>query len=255
MQETAITLTPELSAHLAQAHVGITEVKNWDLPTLAGAGALRSTAADMLKFAHAAMLACASGSGGGAESPLRDAFRLAFEPRSDMGPKMKIGLGWIIQDVPQGKIYWHNGGTGGYRSFLGVRADGSLGVVVLTNSSSGVDDIGMHVLADQLPFTPRRAGVRLEPALLDRYTGRYQLAPGSLMTVWHRGRHLFAQLTGQAPFFFRADSPTNFRCEEVGAELIFEAAGDGGASALTLGQGGRDQRAPRLEDATGTPPR
>ena len=48
MRETAITLSPALRARLAPGHDGEGNVvPNWDLPTLAGAGAVRSTAFDM----------------------------------------------------------------------------------------------------------------------------------------------------------------------------------------------------------------
>ncbi len=51
MKDTRITLTPEMKARLAVGHdQGLESVENWDLPTLAGAGALRSTANDLLKF-------------------------------------------------------------------------------------------------------------------------------------------------------------------------------------------------------------
>src|SRR6185295_18836852 len=54
MRNTSITMTPWMKAHLTpghdeQGHV----VANWDMPTLAGAGAIRSTSNDMLKFVDA----------------------------------------------------------------------------------------------------------------------------------------------------------------------------------------------------------
>jgi CubicO group peptidase (beta-lactamase class C family) len=51
MDDTRITLSPSQKARLAPGHsVSGDIVPNWDLPTLAGAGALRSTANDLLKF-------------------------------------------------------------------------------------------------------------------------------------------------------------------------------------------------------------
>src|SRR5262249_28646612 len=51
MADTRMTLTPEMKARLAVGHNGaLTPVPNWDIPTLAGAGAFRSTANDMLTF-------------------------------------------------------------------------------------------------------------------------------------------------------------------------------------------------------------
>ena len=54
MESTRITLTPELKARFATGHNRFGEpVRHWDVPTLAGAGALRSTANDMLKYVSA----------------------------------------------------------------------------------------------------------------------------------------------------------------------------------------------------------
>src|ERR1700685_2721492 len=51
MNSTRITLTPEMKARLAAGHdESLKTVENWDLPTLAGAGALLSTAHDMMTF-------------------------------------------------------------------------------------------------------------------------------------------------------------------------------------------------------------
>jgi hypothetical protein len=53
MRRTGITLSPELKSRLAAGHDGLFKpTSNWDLPTLAGAGALRSTANDMLSFSR-----------------------------------------------------------------------------------------------------------------------------------------------------------------------------------------------------------
>ena len=49
MHSTRITLTPEMQERLAAGHDdALKTVANWDLPTLGGAGALRSTANDLL---------------------------------------------------------------------------------------------------------------------------------------------------------------------------------------------------------------
>ena len=49
MSDTSVALTPSLQERLAVGHsVQLRPVANWDLPTLAGAGALRSTVNDML---------------------------------------------------------------------------------------------------------------------------------------------------------------------------------------------------------------
>lgn len=139
MQDTRIVLTPSMQDRLASGHVDTTVVSNWDVPTLAGAGALRSTARDMLVFLSANM--------GLVESDLLSAMRTTHEVRHEAGSSIiQIGLGWHIRVREGHNIIWHNGGTGGYRSFAGFVRETQTGVVVLTNSVSGADDIGMHLL-------------------------------------------------------------------------------------------------------------
>ena len=73
-------------------------------------------------------------------------------------PRLQIAMGWHMSMRPGDReIVWHNGGTGGYRSFVGYDRNAGLGVVVLSNTSTpvGVDDIGMHLLDPRAPlFTP-----------------------------------------------------------------------------------------------------
>lgn len=140
MRDTRISLTPDLRQRLAQGH-GMTgqPAANWDIPTLAGAGALRSTANDMLTFAAAAL----SDTG-----PLANALAQAMRPRRDIAPdgSARIGLNWITSRSGSIDITWHNGGTGGYRSYLGLDPARERAVIVLTNSANGADDIGSRIL-------------------------------------------------------------------------------------------------------------
>jgi len=71
-------------------------------------------------------------------------------------PDMKVGLGWHIMTAGAQPIVWHNGGTVGHHSFVGFRQDGSLGVVVLANSTDSIDDIGMHLLDSGMELAERK---------------------------------------------------------------------------------------------------
>ncbi len=84
MDETAITLTPALQERLATGHAGRFAVANWDFTTLAGAGALRSTARDMLRFLAANL--------GLEASPLDEAMSLSHQPRVTRPDGMQVGL-------------------------------------------------------------------------------------------------------------------------------------------------------------------
>ncbi len=102
MTSTVITLTPALRARLAPGHDAKgAPVPNWDLPTLAGAGAIRSSVNDMLKFAGAAC--------GIQQTPLAAAFAVSQGP---------VRLAWQQSTRFPEPVLWHNGGTGGYMSMM-----------------------------------------------------------------------------------------------------------------------------------------
>ena len=236
MRETAITLTPALRAKIAPGHDAEGRVvPNWDLPTLAGAGALRSTAADMLRFLAANIDSTAT--------PLSRTFRQTHgERHATDNPSMKVGLGWHILARPVGKIVWHNGGTGGYRSYLGFDPARRIGVVVLSNVDDGVDDIGIHLLDETFPVRPppkRRTEVAVDSLVLNRYVGEYEVAPAFHVVVTREAARLFVQATGQQRFPVFGESDSTFFLKVVDAQIRFERDTTGAVRGLVLHQDGQ----------------
>jgi CubicO group peptidase (beta-lactamase class C family) len=172
MNSTRITLSPDLKDRLASGHNGMgLTVKNWDLPTLAGAGALRSTANDLLKF-----LAASSGL---SKSSLSSALLATQQPRKSSGAGRMIGLVWQIET--NSGVIWHNGGTGGYHSYIGFKKDARRAVVVLANSENDIDDIGQYLLGDRAEvedFQPPKVHklAKVEPSIYDHYAGTYNFS-------------------------------------------------------------------------------
>jgi serine-type D-Ala-D-Ala carboxypeptidase/endopeptidase len=157
MSSTKISLEPGDSLRLARGHDPQGRmVRNWDAPTLAGAGALRSTANDMMSLLAAGI----DPPGGLLGRALQQAIRPHFTP--DVG--LELGLGWHISSQIDRRVVWHNGGTGGYSSFAGFDPEQGLGVVVLSNQASPVDALGLHLLDPRYPLPAegvnRRIAVR-----------------------------------------------------------------------------------------------
>lgn len=135
------------SGDVAQGFVYQHRVPAWHFRFTAGAGALRSTARDMLRFLRAQL---EPGS-----TPLAEALRLAQHAHW-RGSRRSVGLGWGRYPLDGGgTLFRHNGGTGGFRSFVGFVPERGRGVVVLSNSAqAGVDDLGLHELdAERYPLT------------------------------------------------------------------------------------------------------
>jgi CubicO group peptidase (beta-lactamase class C family) len=248
MENTRIALSPAMKANLAAGHNDTRQpAANWDLPTFAGAGALRSDARDMLTFIAAHL--------GYVESPLAPAMAAMTKIRRPAGgPQTEIALAWIVAKREGREIFWHNGGTGGYRCFMGYDPKSRVGVVVLSNMSTniGVDDVGMHLLDPSAPLAKLSSltthkEITLDPKIFDRYTGVYQFMPAVTLTFTREGDRMFTQLTGQPKFEIFAESEKDFFLKVVDAQITFETGEGGRATAAILHQNGRDQRAARVE--------
>jgi CubicO group peptidase (beta-lactamase class C family) len=145
MKSTAITLTPEMKERFATGHNDkLAVVPPWDFASLQGAGALRSTANDLLKFLAANI--------GYTKSKLTDAMKAMFETRRETGqPGLGIVLGWHIAKRGAEELVWHNGGTGGYRAFIGYSPKHRRGIAIVSNTSITVDDLGLRLLNPAAP--------------------------------------------------------------------------------------------------------
>ena len=158
---------------------------------------------------------------------------------------MRIGLNWHILNAFGHPIVWHNGGTGGYRSFIGFDDPNKRGVVVLSDQVVAPDDIGFHLLDERAPLTPATAAkvrteIGVDPAVLETYVGVYQLAPNFDIAVTREAASLYVQATGQPKVQVFAESPTEFFLKEVDAQITFEKDSAGKVTRLILHQGGMD---------------
>jgi D-alanyl-D-alanine-carboxypeptidase/D-alanyl-D-alanine-endopeptidase len=254
MPDTGITLSSSMNQRMATGHNAmLVPVANSDLPTpLAGAGALRSSANDMLTFLEAFL--------GYKESPLGPATRAMLEVRRPAG-QATIGLGWIIYSTDGRAIAGHSGSTGGFCSTVGYNPEERTGVVVLSNAStpSGVEDIGLHLLNPKAPLgnpepPKQHTEIHIDPKLLDNYTGRYQVTPNLTFEITREGDRLLAQglarVSGQAmvlpKFELFAEGEKNFFVRVSDSQITFETSPEGRATSLILHKGGRDMPAARL---------
>ncbi|MGO9009917.1 MAG: serine hydrolase [Bryobacteraceae bacterium] len=249
MASTRITLTPEMKARMAAGYnASLEPAKNWDFEALAGAGALRSTANDLITFLGAVL--------GYKKTPLEPAMAAMLEVHLPTTmPNLQQALGWHILQRKDRDLFWKDGGTYGFGSFIGFDPKTKVGVVVLANSfslaSGGVDDIGMHLLDTSLPVAgapaKQRTAVAVDPKILEGYVGRYRLAPTFVITITREDDRLYEQATGQPKVQIFAESEKEFFLKVVDAQITFKTDPQGRATELILHQNGMDQRAPRTE--------
>ena len=246
MEHTSITFTPWMREHLALGHDEQgTVVSNWDIPTLAGAGAIRSTTNDMLKFLDANLHP--------ERGRLQRAMAFAQQERAPAG-NMGIGLNWLRLHASADTIVWHNGGTGGYRTFIGFQPSRKRGVIIMTNTTgAGADDIGRHLLDPALPLTPKpappkqRTAIEVRSEILTAYVGTYQLAPSFAIEVTFKDGALYARPTDQPALRLWPESETEFFLKEVDAQVTFERDAQGKVTGLVLHQGGQASKGAKIK--------
>lgn len=196
-----------------------------DASVMQGAGGLLSNAEDMMRYLLANM--------NPPDNSLGRAMTDAHQPRMDVGRyNMKIGLGWHIRN----KIVWHNGGTGGFRTFAGYEPEKKMAVVILTNSTVGADDLGFHLMDESIPLKKIRKEITVAPSVLQSYVGVYEITPQFQLTVTLENGQLMTQATGQPKFSLHAESETKFFLRVVDAQVEFIRNEQGAIDKLILYQ-------------------
>jgi CubicO group peptidase (beta-lactamase class C family) len=243
MTDTGITFSPEMKERLAKGHAYGSEVSNWDITSLAGAGAIRSTASDMLKFLAA--------NAGDVDSPLKEAMELTHEVAfKNEESNFEIGLGWHYSN--EGSIVWHNGGTGGYRSFAGFRKDDGTAVIVFANTNESIDDIGLHLLNEENKLVSvepisEKPILEVDAAILESYIGTYELTPTFSIEITKEENQLFAQATAQPKFPIYPSTEDTFFLKVVEANVVFHKDGEGKVSGITLNQNGQSPQGKKVK--------
>lgn len=110
-------------------------VEPWANEAVAPAGCARSSATDLAVLLRAML----DGTVPGAD---------ALDPVAAFGRRLRIGAGWLTGPMLRRTVTWHNGGTGGFRSFVGIDRDHGVGVALVSASTRSVDGAAARLLAE-----------------------------------------------------------------------------------------------------------
>jgi CubicO group peptidase (beta-lactamase class C family) len=165
---------------------------------------------------------------------------------------LSVGYGLGFMAARRGTFTWlgHSGAVAGYQAAMYFDRGAQLGVVLFRNVVGGKenpDRLAVDILARLIDAAKQRTEVALDARVLDKYVGRYQLAPTFILAVTREGNALFTQATGQQKFEMYPESDGAFFLKVVDAQITFETDSTGRASTLILHQGGHSQRAQRID--------
>ena len=122
------------------------QVVPWNFDAMAPAAGLKTSMNDLLTFVNANL--------NPPSKNFENAFAEVQQNKVDLffgkgGRATSMGYGWYTSTLSQESnlpVVWTNGGTGGFRSFIGFIKDTNTAVVILSNSANSVDEIGFDIL-------------------------------------------------------------------------------------------------------------
>ncbi len=180
---------------------------------------------------------------------------------------LSYGLGWGLYRSPYGKAFFKEGHDVGWRHYAVCFEKPGTGLLVMTNSANG-EGIFKEVLEtllgnphtpivwegytpySQLPPRPPlkvRTEVELEPKLLDRYVGRYAVAPDVVLAITREGNRLFVQENDEPKQELGAESERHFFSKTADDEYSFLLDAQGRATVMILLTDGKDIPSKRME--------
>ncbi len=213
----------------------------WTFPTdFAGVGGVRSTLDDMVRYVQ--------GQFGGAPKPLDADFRLTHAPVAN-DAKAPIAMHWMLMPLNGRTFLAHEGGTGGFSSFVAFDPQTKFAVVILSDTAlharGGLGSLGLHLLDANVPLGKPDTGEsaakptqELSADELKAYAGEYPLMPDFVLTVRAEAGTLTAQATGQGAFPLAATAKDVFEAPNFGIVIRFQRDAAGKVVALKLEQGG-----------------
>ena len=147
MTMTSTKMNAEMQKNLAKAYNEKGEpTLNWDFDALAGCGAVKSTLSDMTKWLAFQM-------GKTDKLEFKEYLKMMQTRRFETDVQnTAIGMGWHISETMWDRtIIWHNGGTGGYRSWAAFVPGRDVRVVVLATDARPADRLGQDLVAALAP--------------------------------------------------------------------------------------------------------
>jgi CubicO group peptidase (beta-lactamase class C family) len=213
-----------------------------DMSNVGGAGVLYSTVGDMYKWDRALysdkLLSTAA----------REAF---FTPRVSKGEGQSYAFGWVIVATPEHTLAEHSGGINGFVTYAIRDPATQLYVVMLSNvENPAAQEVaqGLAAIAYGEPYDMpgQLPAVEVNPAVLQKYAGSYQVSANMTVTITAEAGHLFAEVPNQPKFEIFPTSETEFFVKNADIKLHFEVGADGAVTELVIHEGGHEIHAAKM---------
>lgn len=199
--------------------------------SLAGVGGVRATLDDMVRYVQGNLRV--------PESAISPALELA---QRKVGEQPPMAMNWMLARAGDRDVLVHEGGTGGFSSFVSVDRQQERGVVILSdttwNSIGSLGSLGLHLVDPSFPLGKPRKLVPPPRELLEGLAGEYQLQGAMKMRLQPRDGKLFVHPDGQAEYEMAYDDAGDFYPLAFDAVLRPQKKANGGYAFTWMQMGG-----------------
>lgn len=221
----------------------------WNFHTdLAGVGGVHATLGDMVAYVQGHL--------GAGAAPVHAALEMTRQPVAHGGGPV-TGMNWMLAPLNGRTIHAHEGGTGGFSSFVGFDREQGRAVVVLSDTAlhsvGGLGSLALHLLDDSVPLGGPRTVATPPAELLQALEGTWQLQGMMQMQLRRSGDGLEIEPAGQPVFQMGYDSAGDFYPLQFDAVLRPQRHADGSYT-FTWHQGGGAVPASRVANDGASPP-
>ncbi len=216
-------------------------------PEMAAAG-LWTTPSDLARYALGVQAALAGRSKIITAATAREMLTPVIENQA-IGPQVGGGAG---------RYFMHNGGNEGYRCVLVAYTDGE-GAVVMTNGDRGGELMGevirtiAHIYQWPDFAPPERAVANIDPELLNRFGGAYELGDGAVLLVRKENAQLVGQVPGRPPLVLFPSSDRELFAKDADVFITFTIGRDDAVQSARVRQDGKEREGVRIADAIAAP--
>ena len=187
-------------------------VSAWNFSTnLAGVGGVRATLDDMVKYVQGEL--------GQPAISITPALKLS---QQQVSKTPAMAMNWMLLPVAGRTVHVHEGGTGGFSSFVAFDNEQQRGVVILSdttwNSLGSLGTLGLHLVDKSFPLGKPRIAVKPQDDLLEGLVGEYQVG-AMKMKLSRKGDALVIQAEGQPAYTMAYDDAGDFYPLEFDALL------------------------------------
>jgi CubicO group peptidase (beta-lactamase class C family) len=237
------TATFDDTENLLVGHHDGERTSNWHLNAMSAAGELRASGVELAKLLRPWLSDGFSG--------LQHDVAADLVIAASVGGNIRITPVWHVVGEGGTSVYWHNGGTGGFRSFVGFNPATGQGRVVLSNTDYDVTELGLQLLSAQ----PLDRGNGELPGVTDGkvdfsdFHGHFAITPTIVLSVFEARGQLLVQLTGQQALRLAASGEDEFTLLAVDAKVSFERDKAGVVQTAVLHQNGNRMPGKRVSEA------